>query len=235
MNLIAIIIIFSIVQSLFGMGLLVFGTPALMLSGFNYSETLSYLLPSSLVISISQLYGQKYLFNIHTKRFLLFSIPPLIVTLFIVLNNNLDIEINKALACILIFFSLTNAFSVTSKKLKNIVSNYPIPILAIMGSVHGLTNLGGSVLSLYSSCQFEEKRAMRSFIAYCYLVFCTVQIIILIANGAFVYRVEALYFPLIAFFIYITLGRYGFNSTSNVLFLNLFNAFMFMFGVALLM
>ena len=92
MNLIAIIIIFSVIQSLFGMGLLVFGTPTLMLSGFSYSETLSYLLPSSLVISISQLYGQKDLFNIHTKRFLLFSIAPLIVTLFIVLNNNLDIE-----------------------------------------------------------------------------------------------------------------------------------------------
>lgn len=234
MYLIVIIIVFSVVQSLFGMGLLVFGTPTLMLSGLNYSETLSYLLPSSLVISACQLFGQNQILNINTKYFILFSIIPLIIGLCFVIKFDLDIEINKALACILIFFSLINFFKLSSEQMKIMVKSYPRTILIIMGSVHGLTNLGGSILSIYSSCKFEEKRAMRSFIAFCYLIFSLVQITVLIINGAFVYSIKAVYFPLIAFFIYVTFGRYGFDFTSNLLYKNLFNVFMFMFGLALL-
>lgn len=234
MYFVSVIIIFSIVQSLFGMGLLVFGTPLLMLSGFNYSETLTYLLPSSFVISISQVVSQRQILNANTKNFLLFSILPLIVTLYLVLKNKLNLDVNNAIAFVLIFFSLINSFKLSSKQAKNIVNRYPKTILAVMGVVHGITNLGGSILSILSTCKFEEKQAIRNFIAFCYLAFAFVQIIVLITNDAFVYSEKAVYFPLISFFIYITLGRNAFDLTSNAIYKKLFNIFMLMFGFALL-
>ena len=52
--LVIIIAVFSIVQSIFGVGLLLFGTPTLLLLGYSYSETLWLLLPCSVTISLIQ-------------------------------------------------------------------------------------------------------------------------------------------------------------------------------------
>ena len=50
----AIVALFSTVQSVFGVGLLVFGTPTLLLLGCSFEETIAYLLPSSALISVMQ-------------------------------------------------------------------------------------------------------------------------------------------------------------------------------------
>jgi len=53
-DLIIVIVVFSFIQSIFGIGLLLFGTPTLLLFGYSYSETLWILLPCSIVISLIQ-------------------------------------------------------------------------------------------------------------------------------------------------------------------------------------
>ena len=50
-----IIIAFAIVQSIFGMGLLVFGTPTFLLLGYSFGEVLNLLVPASVAISALQL------------------------------------------------------------------------------------------------------------------------------------------------------------------------------------
>ena len=50
-----IIIFFLYFQSIFGIGLLVFGTPTLMILGYQYSDILSVLLPISCSISLIQI------------------------------------------------------------------------------------------------------------------------------------------------------------------------------------
>lgn len=50
-----VIMLFSVIQSIFGMGILVFGTPALLLLGYDFSSVLGLLLPSSVLISFTQL------------------------------------------------------------------------------------------------------------------------------------------------------------------------------------
>ncbi len=54
---ILVVAFFSIVQSLFGVGLLVFGTPTFLLLGASYVESVGYLLPSSLLLSALQSHG----------------------------------------------------------------------------------------------------------------------------------------------------------------------------------
>ena len=52
-----VIIFFTIIQSIFGVGLLVFGTPTLLLLDYTFYETLSFLLPSSIIVSLLQVYN----------------------------------------------------------------------------------------------------------------------------------------------------------------------------------
>ena len=49
-----IILLLSCVQSVFGMGILLFGTPTFLLLRYSFSETLGLLLPALFVISVAQ-------------------------------------------------------------------------------------------------------------------------------------------------------------------------------------
>src|SRR5689334_18088908 len=55
LDLCALVLILAAIQSVFGVGLLVFGTPILLLIGFPFPVVLAYLLPCSLVISTLQI------------------------------------------------------------------------------------------------------------------------------------------------------------------------------------
>ena len=54
-----IILILSFVQSILGIGLLVLGTPTLMFLGNSFFETMSIIIPSSIVISFLQVIDEK--------------------------------------------------------------------------------------------------------------------------------------------------------------------------------
>ena len=49
-----VVFVFAIVQSVVGVGLLVFGTPTLMLLGYGFEQTLAIVLPASLCVSAIQ-------------------------------------------------------------------------------------------------------------------------------------------------------------------------------------
>ena len=50
-----VIIVTAMIQSLFGVGVLLFGTPLLLLGGYNFVNALTVLLPISLVINLFQI------------------------------------------------------------------------------------------------------------------------------------------------------------------------------------
>ena len=50
-----LLIIFSLIQSVIGVGVLMFGTPTFLLLGYNYVETLSIVLLPSIFISLLQI------------------------------------------------------------------------------------------------------------------------------------------------------------------------------------
>ena len=73
------IIVISIVQSIFGVGVLLFGTPLLMLYNYDFTIALLILLPISIVISFLQIFKNiKYIDFVFYGRFLIYSIPFLI-------------------------------------------------------------------------------------------------------------------------------------------------------------
>ena len=74
----------SIIQSLFGVGVLVFGTPLLLILGLDFIQTLNILLPISLIINLFQFSNHAILLDKKLVKDLLFIVLPLIsLTLFL--------------------------------------------------------------------------------------------------------------------------------------------------------
>ena len=80
-----ILTIFSFIQSIFGVGLLLFGTPSLLLIGYEYHEILNILLPASITISFLQVVKSRENIDKSKKVFIFYCLPVLIIFTFVVL------------------------------------------------------------------------------------------------------------------------------------------------------
>jgi len=80
-----LILVLALVQSLFGVGILLFGTPILLLGGYEYQEALMYLLPASAALSWSQVWDFKVykLDGGYRKLFILICIPSLVLGMYL--------------------------------------------------------------------------------------------------------------------------------------------------------
>ena len=83
--LIIIILVLSFMQSVLGVGLLVLGTPTLLIMGFNFFDALSILLPSSIIISFLQTIESKEDYKNFNIDFLLYCLPSVLVGLLLVI------------------------------------------------------------------------------------------------------------------------------------------------------
>ena len=102
-----------------------------------------------------------------------------------------------------------------------------------MGIVHGVSNLGGSILSVAARAKFVDKKEVRAFIAFCYLCFILVQIGVLVLSGLFVFHLEVFLFPLVAGTIYLLIGKRIFNTVSEDAYRKVFSGFMLLYGIVL--
>ena len=139
------ILITAIVQSIFGTGVLLFGTPLLLILGYNFQYALIILLPTSILISFFQLKNNldKIDFQFYKKLFL-FSIPPII--LFFYLTNLNSIRINIFVGIFLVVVAIKENILSINRMIKFLIK-YESLYLMIMGMIHGITNLGGALLS----------------------------------------------------------------------------------------
>lgn len=175
---IIIIIILSFFQSIFGIGLLLFGTPIFLIIGNDFFATLNLLLPISMTISVIQIYKHKNSFQVSfLKLFNFYTIPSLLFSLSILIIFYSNINIILLISFIIILFSSINIYF----KNKSIVlfqnSTFKKIIFSLIGIIHGLTNLGGSLLSLTSININNSKNKIRSCIAYGYFVMSLIQIL----------------------------------------------------------
>ena len=122
-----IIILFLIVfQSIFGIGLLVFGTPTLMILGYQYSDILSVLLPISCSISLIQIINaRKHDVKTFTIEFIKFSLPGIIIFLPIVILFITNFYLNFLIAIIMIVLSL---ISILKFKTNHLSKLFPIKL-----------------------------------------------------------------------------------------------------------
>ena len=175
------LILTTVIQSLFGVGILLFGTPLLLLLGYDFSYTLSVLLPISIAINMLQVIKHYKYINIDLyKNILLYSIPFIVFFLFII--TNIKMNIGLLIGLFLILVALKNFFPRIEHSLRAMIQ-YEKLYLMIMGIVHGVTNLGGSLLTALVHEHGHSKNITRVTIAVCYATFAVFQLLTLYIIG----------------------------------------------------
>ena len=228
------ILITAIVQSIFGTGVLLFGTPLLLILGYNFQYALIILLPTSILISFFQLKNNldKIDFQFYKKLFL-FSIPPII--LFFYLTNLNSIRINIFVGIFLVVIAIKENILSINRMIKFLIK-YESLYLMIMGMIHGITNLGGALLSAIVFSKNLSKDSKRTTIAICYLTFALFQIITLIIafnDNSFLNIFNFVYWILgpVTFF---TVEKYLYFRIDGRKYIKYSNFFLFVLGLMLI-
>ena len=200
-----ILLVLIIIQSIFGIGLLLLGTPTFLLLGYDFSTTLNFLLPSSIVISYLQFTSLKIPSKKIIFEYNIFCLPFLVLFLLLALNFKEILNFKFYVAIILIISSLLALNKNTFSSLRKNILKYKKLILIFIGSVHGLTNMGGGFLTIFSSLiNNSDKRLTRYFISYGYLIMGLLQYFILVlleykdlsfSKIYYIFLVLIVYFP----------------------------------------
>jgi uncharacterized membrane protein YfcA len=147
LKLIIIIFLLSTIQSIVGVGLLIIGTPILLAYNFDFFIILQILLPCSLMVNFYHLFfkNKKRVSISFKKIFLIYCLPfvPLGLILIYSLKDLINFKILIGFLILIILF-FKKIYKV--RKISKIKKRF---ILVFIGLFHGLTNLGGTLLSLF--------------------------------------------------------------------------------------
>jgi len=176
--LVIIIAVFSVVQSIFGVGLLLFGTPTLLLLGYSYSETLWLLLPCSVTISLIQVVNDYKLIEAK-KRAVYLVIPTLVLGLALVVTYENGINLTRIVGVLLLLIGVIRFSSKLQALLSSTVKKHIQIYYIIIGVVHGVSNMGGGPLSVLMSTIYSKKEIIRANVAFIYLILAIFQLAVL--------------------------------------------------------
>jgi len=228
-----IIIITSFIQSIFGVGVLLFGTPLLMLLGYDFIQAVTILLPISVSINIIQIIKEfKSIDFTFYKKILIYTIPFVIIFLFIV--TKIVINIGIIIGFFLLFVALKN-FSTNINNMIDKMVRFEKSYFISMGIIHGLTNLGGSLLTAIIHSKNYDKQETRATVAVSYATFAVFQILTLLMTG----HIQD--FALSNIGIYLLTGITVFIFTERIVYMDLsaknysksFATFLFLSGILL--
>jgi uncharacterized membrane protein YfcA len=225
-----IIVLCSVIQSLFGVGLLVFGTPSFMLLGYSFAETLSIVLPSSLIISLFQLLSPGKINPQFRNKFLLFFFPMMWIVLYPYLARKFEISIKNIIFVILMISPIAKyLFQKPFKKLFH-SSGFSSLYFLVIGAVHGISNLGGGFLSLYLNTTVQSKIDHRKSIAFSYVFLAITQYICMWLATDHV-SMPDLTLVFISGIIFLMVQRFLFQKVPKEVFSKIIDLFIFSYGV----
>ena len=179
-----LIFFLATIQSVVGVGILVLGTPILLILDFSFNKILSFLLPISILTSLINYiyfgYKKKIFIKIDTlliKIFFLGTIPSVFLGLLILkkFENFIDFKILIALVIALSLFisSMKNLFKEVNKLIIYL-------FLLLTGIVHGITNSGGSILSIFFNL-LNDKNETRYNLTFFYFFLALTQFLLFIS------------------------------------------------------
>ena len=222
-----VIFFLIIVQSIFGIGLLLFGTPTFILLKYSFAETLSILLPISMTISFLQIVFSKKKNKKFTRDINFYCIPFLIISIYLILKFDNQINFNLFISLIILIVLSINLF----KNLINLTSLSTKIFLIIIGLVHGLSNLGGTLLSFLAvQVNKNDKITSRFFISYGYFTMAFFQYLVLTFLNKNTFEVNYIYYIFLAIIIYFPIQKL-FKKIKNKNFNNLIYFFAFIYAL----
>ena len=230
----SIIIFLIIFQSIFGIGLLILGTPTFIAMGYDFSDTLNLLLPISIIISFLQYYNKESSINKFVKEFNIYCLPFLIIFLIISLNFGSIYILSIYISLLLILSSLIMIFKNQLYYFeKKINKNYKI-MLSFIGAIHGSSNMGGSFLSIICSMiSNNNKKITRYYISYAYLIMTSIQYIIIILYNKFDLDFSKIFYILLVLIFYFP-AQIIFKNINDNLFIRIINYLALIYGSLIL-
>lgn len=204
----------TIVQSIFGAGVLLFGTPILLLLGHQFIDALLILLPISLVINGMQIARDKQHIDLKFYRQMLWlTLPPIAFFLFLITHS--AINISMIIGVFLLFIALKSFLPAIASLIDKLMQ-YEKAYFVLMGIVHGISNLGGSLLTAAVHHQNYPKNVARVTVAASYATFAAVQLVTLFAFSR--QHIAVAYYAQI---IYIAIAALVFEMADDMLFLQI--------------
>lgn len=179
LTVLAVVAVLSVVQSVFGMGVLVFGTPTLLLLGHDFVGAIGFLVPASFAISLLQVFmaGEG---RVPVSRNLYFlCLPGIGVGLWLIQGSALGSWVNFIIGGMLLVSAALRFWGGSQRWIAVGLRKYSPVYHLIMGLTHGLTNLGGALLAILASGLHSEKEAVRYTVAHYYLAFGLIQLVLL--------------------------------------------------------
>ena len=199
----SIIIFLIIIQSVFGVGLLLFGTPSFLILGYDFANTINILMPVSITISILQFYKSKVKDQKFINEYNLFCLPFLVFFLIIALKFKYILDFKLLVGLLLVFSSILILNKRRFSSFKKIFFKLKKLVLIGIGCVHGLTNMGGSFLAIYSTLvSLNKKEVARFYICYGYLIMGILQYITVLFLSFESLEFTKLFYILLAIVVY---------------------------------
>ena len=236
LSILAVIALFSVVQSLFGMGILVFGTPTLLLMGYDFITTLGYLLPASFAISLLQVLAAGKARAKPSKYLFILCLPGIGAGLWLAEASPLASWVNLLIGITLLMSALVRFWEPPKRMVMAFLERYVAFYHLLMGVVHGLTNLGGALLAILAAGRSTDKEEIRNTVALYYLAFSALQILFLSLvmghGGMFVANLAT---AGVSSLIYLLIGKRIFNLASSPVYNSALTAFIAAYGVVVLL
>ncbi len=191
-------------QSAVGVGVLVLGTPFLLIKGYSIVEIFFFLLPLSIITSLTNLLiirfkkkNEKFIVHKELKKFFFACIPSIMLGVLILKYYQEFINF-KILVGLVIILSII--LIILRKRITFKINFFRISILSIVGVIHGLTNSGGTLMSLFLSNE-KNKLDARYNITFFYFMLATIQylITIIIFQNSYLLTFELLNLFILAF------------------------------------
>ena len=224
----------AVIQSIFGVGVLLFGTPILLLLGYDFINVLSILLPISIAINSLQIIKHyQFIDTSFYKHVLIYSIP--LVVLFLLFVSTAKINIGLLIGGFLVLVALKSYFPAVEQALEKMLK-YERTYLAVMGLIHGLTNLGGSLLTAIVHGKNYDKNTTRVTVAICYATFAVFQLATLFFIGSQfeLSYAENMSFLQLGVIVFLLTEEMVYNTIDNKKYSQFFAAFLLISGVLLI-
>jgi hypothetical protein len=217
----------AVVQSVFGVGLLLFGTPLLLLFGYPYTELLYILLPASLTLSLLQIRFDHAVRLREAAGFAIWTVWAIAAGMgmsLLVLHN---VDIRLPVAALLAATGLLRMSARARLALRRLCARLGRPALAGIALIHGMTNMGGGLLAAYAGARSEVKNEMHRTISIVYALFAGSQLVVLcILHGPPALDLRLLSSTCGVALAYLLLGRRVYRGVSDSRYQICFSTFM---------
>lgn len=229
------VIVVSVIQSIFGVGVLLFGTPILLLLGYQFVEALGVLLPVSIAInSLQVLRHYEELDVVFYKKLLIYSAP--LVVIFLALVTSVKVNVTPVIGILLIFVALKSISTFVARGVQSVVK-YERLYLMVMGIVHGISNLGGSLLTviIYSKHYPKDKTRVTAAASYATVALCQLLTLLWVGSEFHVSYFDKISLMQVGTVMFLLTEEMLYNKIDNDKYGKLFAVFLFVSGVLLIM